>query len=128
MVLQFQQKLLCFYTSNNSKNFSLDSFVLFRGTDLGATHQVTIQGYDDSTSSAIVTATINIPAGTSGTTFQMTKGEDYSGSGWDSIDRVVFKFQNSSNDYDSRFGFNTVNVTPITNSAPPTYRFLSNLH
>ncbi len=111
------------YSSSNSNNFSLDSFIILRNTGTGdvntQTHQVTIEGYDDSTSSASVTATIDIPGDVSNTTFIMTKDTDYSGSGWDSIDRVVFKFQNKSNSYyDTRFAFNTVNVTPVTNSAP----------
>ncbi|WP_462173742.1 tandem-95 repeat protein [Pseudoalteromonas xiamenensis] len=108
-----------FYTSNNSNNFSLDSFVVMYAFDVGATHQLTIEGYDDSTSSPSVTATMDVPGGSTFSTFTMTKGTDYSGSGWDSIDRVVFKFQNKSNNYyDPRFAFSTVNVTPVTNSAP----------
>ena len=113
-----------FYTASNSNNFSLDSFVILRNTSTsspGASqgHQLIIEGYDDNTSSASVTATIDIPAGTGNSTFSMSDGSEFSGAGWDNIDRVVFKFQDTSNNnYDGRFAFNTVTITPVTNSAP----------
>ncbi|WP_233053614.1 Ig-like domain-containing protein, partial [Motilimonas cestriensis] len=115
-----------FYTASNSNNFSLDSFVILRNTSTsspGASqgHQLIIEGYDNNTSSASVTATVDIPAGTGNSTFSMSDGSEFSGAGWDNIDRVVFKFQDKSNgNYDGRFAFNTVTITPVAGNSAPT--------
>ncbi|MBD1581572.1 tandem-95 repeat protein [Pseudoalteromonas sp. S16_S37] len=49
----------------------------------------------------------------------MDSTNHFTNSGWNNIDTVVFEFKDKANgNYDTRFAFDTVVITPITNSAP----------
>ncbi|MFY8297651.1 tandem-95 repeat protein [Pseudoalteromonas sp. SS15] len=103
-----------FYTSNNSNNFSLESFTIYTHTLTNTgNYELTIVGNDDSGTE--FSETVSVPSfGSTGQTFTKTRGSDFTDTRWQNVDEVQFHFKNTAtSDYDTRFVIYTI----VTGSA-----------